>query len=268
MDPRSLREVAVRVSSEAAALLRDLACEERYTSRVSGETIRADLESEEYIVDLLRGELGAGLAVVSEERGLEGEPHELVAVVDPLDGSTNYSSCVSWASVSVAFAERMSDGSWSLAAGAVAPVFWGHPISFERGGGCYVGGVRFEPSGEPPSVLSVYVEREDAARAVISLLRELGGGFKVRSLGSSALEISYVALRRIAAFMDLRGKLRNVDVAAAVGIAGECGATVIGEDGRPLRLDFTSVSRVGTVIAYSTPRVGDAIARVLGLPRS
>ncbi|MCE4611797.1 MAG: hypothetical protein F7B17_07505 [Desulfurococcales archaeon] len=258
-----LRRIALKASSEAAALLRDLACDDKYTAKVKGETIRADIESESYLVDLLRREVGGGLAVVSEERGLDGKPEGLVAIIDPLDGSTNYSSCIPWASVSVAFAKKGSSG-WELVAGAVAPVFWGYPLSFLRGGGCFEGEARARRKEHPPRVLSVYVERSQAASTVLRVLEELGEGYKVRSLGSSALEISYVGLGRIAGFMDFRGRLRNVDIAAAIGVVMECGGEVFGDDGLPLKIPVEEgVVRLGTVVAASDAKVAAAARKAL-----
>ena len=250
LSPRDLRLVALRAASEAAGLLRDFECTREYARVVRGETIRADIESENYIIDMLRREIGGRLAVVSEERGVDGKPEDLVALVDPLDGSKNYVACIPWASVSIAFAVN-SGGVWRLEAGAVAPIFrGGSPISFERGGGCFMGGTRVErPLLENPSILAVYVDSSQAASLVARLLEALKGRFKTRSLGSSALEISYSAVGLFAGFVDLRARLRNVDVAAAVGAMRECGGEVLGEAGEPLEIEVDRVARLGAVVA-------------------
>ncbi|MEB3758065.1 MAG: hypothetical protein GSR76_04350, partial [Desulfurococcales archaeon] len=51
-------------------------------------------------------------------------------------------------------------------------------------------------------------------------------GMVVRSMGSAALETSLTGIGVGYAFIDLRAKLRVVDVAAAAGVVWECGGTV------------------------------------------
>ncbi|MEB2836799.1 MAG: hypothetical protein GSR80_000752 [Desulfurococcales archaeon] len=255
------RKVILRVAAEAAGLLRDLSCIESHTRVVRGETIRADLESEEYIIDALRAE-GMGGRVVTEERGLvELGGEGPTFIVDPLDGSTNYRNCIPWSSVSIAVAPRGSRRLRDVVAGVVAPVFWGSPLSFSRGSGCYEGAMRVEPLEEPAGVIFVYVERPDAAMALAEVTKSLGG-LKVRSLGSAALELAYTALGRAKVFLDLRGKLRNVDVAAGLGLTVECGGSIVGEGGEPLDSGLDGVERVGTVI--SSPEQS-TLRRVLGI---
>jgi myo-inositol-1(or 4)-monophosphatase len=243
-DPEDLRRVAVRIASEAAALLRDYACDREYTRGVGGETIVADRVAEDYIIDSLRGE-GLRVRGVSEERGYFGDG-DLVVVIDPLDGSSNYSNCISWASVSIAFAlgNRLSD----VIAGSVAPVFFGHPISFSRGHGCYEGEVRVEPSRNTRMVFA-YAEDPTIASKLLEFIKDMGGNVKIRGLGSAALEIAYVALGRAALFVDARSRLRNVDVAASVGIIRECGGEAYNAQGEPLEARLDEVVVVGDVIA-------------------
>jgi len=247
-EPQEYRRILARIAGEAAGLLRDLSCSEEYTTRVSGETIRADLEAESYIIDALRSE-GLGGRVVTEERGivsLGGEGPTFI--VDPLDGSTNYSDCIPWSSVSIAVAPPGASGLREVEAGAVAPIFWGSTLSFARRGGCYVGEERVEPRRPPSNVIFVYVEHPEAAMGLARVTRELGG-LKVRSLGSAALELAYTSLGRARLFLDLRSRLRNVDVAAAMGMLLECGGVIVGGQGEPLDSRLEGVERVGTVIA-------------------
>jgi myo-inositol-1(or 4)-monophosphatase len=247
-EAREYRRILVRIAGEAAGLLRDLSCSEEYTSRVSGETIRADLESESYIIDALKSE-GLGGRVVTEERGtvsLGGEGP--IFIVDPLDGSTNYGECIPWSSVSIAVAPPGATSLREVEAGAIAPVFWGPPMSFARGEGCYVGGERVEPRRPASNLIFVYVEHPEAAMGLARVTKELGG-LKVRSLGSAALELAYTSLGRARLFLDLRSRLRNVDVAAAMGMLLECGGSIVGGRGEPLDSGLGGVERVGTVIA-------------------
>jgi len=244
-DPEDLRRVAVRISSETASLLRDHACSQEYTQGVGGEAIVADKLAEDYILDSLRGE-GLRVRGVSEERGYFGEG-DLVVVIDPLDGSSNYSNCISWASVSLAFAlgNRLGD----VVAGSVAPVFFGNPLSFSKGRGCYEGGVRVTRSKGNTRMIFAYAEDPVIASKVVKFIKDLGGDIKIRGLGSASLEIAYVALGRALLFVDTRSRLRNVDVAASVGMVRECGGEVYSSSGELLEARLDEVVTVGDVIA-------------------
>ncbi len=244
-DPEDLRRIAIRISSEAAALLRDYACNREYTRGTNGETIVADRVAEDYIVNSLRDE-GLKVRGISEERGRFGDG-DLVVVIDPLDGSSNYSNCIPWASVSIAFAvgNKLSN----VIAGSIAPVFFGDPISFSKERGCYEGGVRVTRLDHSSNMVFAYVEDPVIAYRMLGFFKDMGGNIKIRGLGSAALEIAYVALGRALLFIDARSRLRNVDVAASVGIVRECGGEVYNSHGEPLEATLDDVVMVGNIVA-------------------
>ncbi len=244
-----LRVIAVKVASEAAALLRDYACTEGIGARVRGETVRADMLSEDYIIDALRAE-GVRARIVTEERPPEGDG-SLSVIIDPLDGSSNYVNCIPWASVSIAFALRRAGSIGDVLAGAVAPVFHGYAFSFARGHGCFHGGHRIRDPIQA-KFIAVYAESNDA---VDVLGRIVSGfrGFKVRSLGSAALELAYTVYGRVSLFVDARSRLRNVDVAAALGGLHECGGFYSRLNGEPVPFSSEEVIRIGSLVASRSP---------------
>jgi len=74
------------------------------------------------------------------------------------------------------------------------------------------------------------------------------------------LEIAWAALGRVEAFIDLRGKLRPVDVAAAVGLAVELGAYVaVTRAFEPV----TEVRRVGYVAVTAFDHVWNLIRKTM-----
>lgn len=242
-----LRRVAVKASSETAGLLRDMACTEGIEVSLGGETTVADKKAEDYIIDIVRHE-ARNVQIISEERGGRAGGEGIVALIDPLDGSSNYVSCISWASVSIAFADLKTG---ALLAGSVAPVFWGYPFSFAKNKGCYEGGRRLHPKIRG-SIIALYVDEPGAVESVSRVLGSVKRHrdmLKARSLGSAALELSMVGSGYVAAFVDLRSRLRNIDVAAAVGIISECGGSVVDDRGQRLKVPLDGVKRVGNVIA-------------------
>ena len=265
-----LRRLAVRVAGEAAAFLRDRFGLEELSELVgvhshdSDESMRVDVESEKNIVELLKAEGFSGI-FVGEEAGLVklgGDP--LVAIADPLDGSKNFASLVPWNAVSIALAPLDDGGGASLGdvvAGAVAPVFRWPVISFARGLGVFEGSSRLEGrSGRRSRLVMAYFERVEQARVVQRYLELVGWKRGVRALGSASLEIVWTAAGRAEVFIDVRGKLRTVDVAAALGAARELGARILVENNTA---NLTRVEPVGSVVVASSEEAWKHILQAL-----
>ncbi|MEM1619547.1 MAG: inositol monophosphatase family protein [Fervidicoccaceae archaeon] len=261
-EPRDLRSLALKITGEVAGLLRDLREDPSSVEKTGPDTTRADMEAEAYALELLEAE-GLRCLVVTEESGARelGE-EELVAVLDPLDGSVNYVLGVPWCSVSLGFANKRRGARLSdVVAGAVHSVFSLDSFSFYRGGGAYVNDARIEQwsvvrSFESTGKFSVafYVDEPSQLRElgpVLDYVRRRGGALKARCLGSSALELSLVAVGKIGYFADLRGKLRNVDVVVGLGMLRELSGGYIDGSGDELDVGLERVERLRGLIAAS-----------------
>lgn len=254
--PRMLRKMAVRVTGVVAGFLRDKLGDEEFARAASGlgtgETLVADWEAERFAIDLLRKQGFRGL-IVTEERGvIELGGEDVVALLDPLDGSKNYANGIPWCSVSLTFAERASGRvplEEVVIAGAVTPVIFGASMSFEAGGGVYVDEVRVVRPKAPYPMIFAYVEEREAMAVVARYRRLAGGGKPVRSLGSAAMELFMVALGRGEAFIDARARLRVVDISAGVGALKEAGAAFSDILGRPLKVRVDRVDKVPSIAA-------------------
>lgn len=263
-----LLNIVRRVAGEAAGFLRDKFGVEEYTEVVlqhsydADEGLRIDVENEKHIIELLRTESFNGY-FLGEEHGLTRiSDGPFIAVVDPLDGSKNYASLIPWSAVSIAIAvmprgrePRLSD----VVAGAIAPVHSWPVVSFARGLGVYEGGSKASPRRPPTRMILAYFEDIDQAR-VVQRYMELAPGRPLRSLGSACLEITWTGLGRAEVFIDVRGKLRVVDVAAAVWVAAESGSTVVVEN---LGASLMRVERVGSVAVASSSDSMKHLAKAL-----
>ncbi len=264
-----LRRMLARVAGEAAAYLRDRFGLEDLLAVVAkhehdeDEGMRIDIENERNIIELLRAEGYRGL-FLGEESGLlrlGGDPY--IVVADPLDGSRNYSALIPWNAVSLALAPLPGDGEPTLrdvAVGAVAPVLQWPVLSFARGRGVYEGGTRIEARRTPPRLILAYVERPEQAEVVHEYLRLSGDKRSVRALGSASLEIAWAGLGRAELFVDVRSRLRVVDVAAALWIAREAGAHVAVEHPET---PLTRVCRVGNVAVSASDEAWERLLKAL-----
>ncbi len=145
----------------------------------------SDLVADEAAIGVL-GNTGVG--VLSEESGLR-EGSGLVAVLDPLDGSTNASRPLPWFATSVCVVDEE---------GPRAAVVHDHASGVRhdaiRGGGARVDGALL-PQREP-------VELGDALVAVNGLPPRNPGWGQFRCYGAAALDLCAVADGRFDAFVD------------------------------------------------------------------
>lgn len=265
-DPGDLEKILVRIALEAARYARELSGVEGYGEVVSRNpagdlTRRIDAEVEGRVADLARSS-GLRALIVTEESGvleISASP-EILLVLDPLDGSINYVSGIPYCGVSIAAAPRIPGaGVESISAGAVAEIFRDRVYSFSKGLGARVNGDDASKSlGKPVDVVLAYFEEPDLVGRIHKIWSRLGRP-KIRSLGAASLDIVLTSMGRFRAFIDLRGRLRNVDVAAAIGFARELGAFAVDEAGRPLEIPLDRLSRIGSLVASRDPSVLDAL---------
>ncbi len=250
VDSLDVYRILYRVAGEAAGLVRERFHDEGSRVMVAEDTMRIDLESEEYIIDSLRRE-GVSGVFIGEETGVSVYPGDYKIVIDPLDGSRNYKRGIPWFSISIAVAPR--DGRLrDVFAGIVYPPIGLEPIGFARGSGCFRGLVRTSPLEGGSEYVFVYVDNPEAYRLLGMGLPRLKGRV-VRSMGSAALEIALTGIGVGYAFIDLRAKLRVVDVAAATGVVWECGGHVHMAPGEEIDSPLEGVERFRMVNASLDP---------------
>ena len=162
-----------------------------------------------------------GLRVLSEETGLE-EGDGPVAVLDPVDGSTNASRGIRYFATSICVVE----GEEPLAA-VVHDHGNGERFEAVRGGGAQLDGVRLAPREERPL--------HSAVVAVNGQAPGWGGWAQVRTLGAAALELCAVAAGRLDGYIDFSsGGLGSWDYLGGLLVCREAGVAVVDALGRQL----------------------------------
>jgi myo-inositol-1(or 4)-monophosphatase len=204
------------------------------------KTIHADKVAEDEMLRTLTKE--AGVRVLSEEAGLVGDPGgKVLAILDPLDGSSNFERGIPFYCTSVAIVEGGSiDGT---VVGVVRDLVTGDAYSAVKGRGARKNGRAIRTSqASDLSKAVVGVDLSRIGRESVEWLAPLVGGVRRQvHFGANALELCFVAEGRTDAFVDLRGRIRVTDIAAAYLIAAEAGAVITQADGRVLnpRFDFS-----------------------------
>jgi fructose-1,6-bisphosphatase/inositol monophosphatase family enzyme len=205
---------------------------------------RSDLAADEAAVPVL---LQAGLGVLSEESGLNAADRPIVAVLDPVDGSTNAAHGLPWFGTSVCAVDEEGPR-----VAVVANQASGVRFDAVRGGGARRAGRPLRPSG-----------CEALERAIVGLSgypsRHLGWR-QFRALGAAALDLCAVAEGSLDAYVDCSHAGQGPwDYLGGALVCLEAGAAVAEAQGRELVVLDHSVRRAP--VAAATPVLLSALVR-------
>ncbi|MFW6290178.1 MAG: inositol monophosphatase family protein [Mariniphaga sp.] len=185
-----------------------------------------DKAAETAILDVLREE--SPYRILSEESGLTGAGNGPVWVVDPLDGTSNFARSLPLFAVSIALVE----GSDILVGVIVDPI---HDREYfaSRGGGAFINGRPLTTAEMVHPVPMLFLNHgsgpEDVKKFAV-ITRHLTSGFRIRKLGTTALELCYVATGLYDGFICSGDELW--DFAAGALIASEAGCIFTDWKGR------------------------------------
>ena len=221
-----LRQVARRVREELLSLAetmgpprdaREAEAHEQVADEVACRALLEGLKEVGFAGTLICEDLG-----VRELGGKRGPPYLLV---DPLDGTRNFSRALKIASISMAVCSGPSLE--HLSEGLVLDIFSGEEFwaISGRGASSSRGPLHASRTGELDKAVAS-VDKSHVGEAdgwVMEVARSVDA---TRQLGSASLELCLVAAGVLDAHVDLRWRIRPTDVAAGVLIAREAGACV------------------------------------------
>ena len=169
---------------------------------------------------------GAEFTAISEERGevvFGSGSSPWRVVIDPIDGSMNARRTIPSHALSVAVASGPSMADVEL--GFVHDFGAEEEFSARRGEGARLNGAPLRAEGPGHGLEVVGVESADPELIAPVIDALAGRAYRVRSVGSIAITLCYVAAARFDAMLTARSS-RSVDAAAAQLIAREAGAAV------------------------------------------
>ena len=222
-----------RLAREAGQILRagyDQKHEVSYKGEIDLVT-EVDGQSESFLINTILEKFPAHSILAEESGAVDGETEHLW-IIDPLDGTVNYSHGIPIFCVSIAYAYA---GKLELA--SVYDPMRDEMFSAIKGKGATLNGERIQASGTSELNRSLLVtgfpydmwHTPNDNLAFYGRFAKLTQG--VRRLGSAALDLCYVANGRFDGFWELL--LPPWDVAAGGLIATEAGAKVTALDGTP-----------------------------------
>lgn len=183
-----------------------------------------DVKIERYIYEALKSSFSGGILIAEEGGVYTWGDQRYVFVLDPLDGSLNYALGIPVFTISLA-AGIYKNGDLSDLQYAV--------LAVPSKGEIYSVG-----PGIPPARNGRPVARRPEANKVVffavsdsvpqeALKRITSKGFKIRTLGCSSYELLLTALGYSSGFVDLRGKLRALDIVSSLLIGRALGLNYV-----------------------------------------
>lgn len=224
-----LTETVKRIRSEVKPLITDPIAKKTFGIGAGGDPKKyIDLQAEKALIEAIK-EYNITFTLISEESGIKdfGFKPTYYITVDPIDGTTNTLRGIPFACTSIAISKisRLD----TIDAAVIADLF--HDVTYlaQKNRGAYRNGKKLTPSTIErldKAIIDIDLNTDKIAELTTKLKKLLITTKHIRHLGANALELCYVADGTIDAFIDIRGKLRTTDIAAAMLIIKEAGAII------------------------------------------
>jgi myo-inositol-1(or 4)-monophosphatase len=222
---------------------------------------KVDLAAEKAIIKTLKRH-GLSFTLISEESGIRAygsNPKQNYVTVDPIDGTTNLTRGIPFYATSIAVSTKPELKTVHTA--LVADLYHDVTYTARKGEGAKRNSQKVAPSKQldlADAVIGIDLNMYRAREIVSRLATLIENTRHIRHLGANALELCYVADGTIDAFIDLRGRLRTTDAAAAWLIIKEAGAKISTPNGKPLNAKLDPKERL-KFIAAANPKIYGAI---------
>ncbi|ENN95730.1 bifunctional inositol-1 monophosphatase/fructose-1,6-bisphosphatase [Methanocaldococcus villosus KIN24-T80] len=174
--------------------------------------------------------------IISEEIGKIDNGSEWTVVIDPIDGSFNFKIGIPF--FAFCFAVFKNDKPYY---GLTYDFINKHIYEAYTGKGAYLNNKRIKIKEFDPNNISVCIYAEN-----ININAK-----RVRMLGAFGLEMCLVARGAIDACLDLRPKVRLVDIASSYIICKEAGAIIVNKKKETLNLELDHKKRYDIIVANS-----------------
>jgi myo-inositol-1(or 4)-monophosphatase len=224
-----------------------------------------DLVAENAIIKTLEAH-GVSFTLISEESGVKeyGEtPQMHFVTADPIDGTTNLMRGIPFYATSMAVSTKPVLN--AVHAALVADLHHNTTYTAVKGEGAYRNNQKITPSRTTSleeAVIGIDLNTykvEEIAPKLSSLIQKTK---HIRHFGANALELCYVADGTVDAFIDIRGKLRTTDMAAAWLIIQEANAKMTTPEGNPLNVRLSPKQKV-KFIASANMKIHETILNLM-----
>ncbi|MFA5134845.1 MAG: inositol monophosphatase family protein [Patescibacteria group bacterium] len=199
----------------------------------------ADFEANNAIISTIKHEY-PDHDFYSEETGLEKNPESYMWVIDPLDGTLNYTLKIPLFCTAIALVRRRELLLSIIYAPMLDELYYA-----ERGAGAYLNDRRIKVSGNTRLIDAVITlsrshHRDSHVRSAQVAQKLSRTAMNTRRLGSGSLDLAYVAVGRTDGVVIPPPDVSEWDVAPGALLVREAGGVVSDYGGKPWSLDSES----------------------------
>ena len=248
-----LRMVVTETAVTAGKLAREMWSQPRQISQKGFRDLvtDADIATQQHITEKIQAHYPDHGFLTEEEDSTLPEDGPIIWIIDPIDGTTNYSRQVPEFCVSIAACQPVANGYQPIAAAIYDPMR-DELFSAAKGQGATLQNGTGTPrplqvstvENTTEAVLALdWSSSADARRSILPMVTDLmRDSFTIRAIGTAALAMAWVAAGRFDAYLNLR--LRPWDIAAALLLVQESGGAAADTNGAPLVWDVKGMSCV------------------------
>lgn len=228
-DPKTLERVGIDAAKKAAEVLLHHHKQRNFTTNYKGDVnlvTDADLETEKTVIDVIFKAFPNHVILSEENKNSHNESLEgPVWIIDPLDGTTNFSHGVPHFAVSIGFRENSENQFGIVYQPVTDEMFIAH-----RNHGAFLNGQKISVSKTKTINRSLIVtgfayDRRDSVQNNLSEFCHIEMSCQdVRRFGAATLDLCYVACGRFDGYWE--HKLSAWDIAAGMLIVEEAGGKV------------------------------------------
>lgn len=244
-----LKECAINVYDNTKDIIGTDEGKEKFEIGAGGDvSTKIDLIAERSVFDILK-KSNFIPNVVGEECGyVEGKDTGLI-VMDGVDGTTNANCGLPFYCCSLAYSPDMN--LTSVTDSVVFNLVSGDIFYASKSKGSFMNGRRLYTSKEPsPTINEMVIGLNISGLSkehFTSISRLVSSVSHIRHLGANALELCYFARGSIDAYIDIREKIRSIDMAACYLIAKEAGGLIFDTNGIELNCKLSVNSRMSFI---------------------
>lgn len=251
------REFAINVAREAGAKIMELAGVDggpKYSDKSKYDILaEADLESEKIILNGIKKYFPEHSILTEETGAINGDP-EYLWVIDPIDGTINFSRGIDSYCISIGLEKN-----GKIEMGVIYQPVFDRLYVAERGRGAFLGNKKFAVSKEEKMINMILARCDsndvDARRRGTEIYGNLSDKVRhSRMIGSSALMFAMLAAGQVDLYF--KNSFYYWDYAAGIALIEEAGGVVTDFDGAP-------INRFSKNIAASNGRVHEEFLEAL-----
>ncbi|MGD9533316.1 MAG: inositol monophosphatase family protein [Candidatus Nitrosocosmicus sp.] len=262
-----LKECAIAVFDDTKDIVGTIEGKEKFNVGAGGDiSTRIDLKAESAVFETLKKN-GFKPTIIGEECGVvEGNDNGFI-IMDGIDGTTNANSGLPFYCCSLAYSPDIHLA--SVTDSVVFNLATGDMFYAVKSQGSFMNDIRIHVAKDysaPINDMVIGLNISGLSEIHFGSISKLVSSVShIRHLGANALELCYFARGSINAYIDIRDKIRAIDMAACYLIAKEAGGLIFDISGNVLNCNLSVDSRM-SFIAVGNEKMYGWITSLLKLP--